>query len=127
MAVLYRLYQNNRKNSEFSGKWYARSVMTNTIDTAAIAERIQRNCTVKKSDVVAVLTELVEVMKDELQNSHSIKLDGFGFFRIGLHTAPANTAADFYPSDDWWQPEGFEEDHTVHHGSEDEGSSEERC
>ena len=95
MAVLYRLYQNNRKNSEFSGKWYARSVMTNTIDTAAIAERIQRNCTVKKSDVVAVLTELVEVMKDELQNSHSIKLDGFGFFRIGLHTAPANTAADF--------------------------------
>ena len=95
MAVLYRLYQNKHKNSEFSGKWYARSIMTNTIDTDGIAERIQRNCTVKRSDVVAVISELVEVMKDELQNSHSVKLDGFGIFRIGLSTGPANTAADF--------------------------------
>jgi hypothetical protein len=38
--------------------------MTQTTDLSALAERIQRNCTAKKSDVLAVLTELVEVMQD---------------------------------------------------------------
>ena len=69
MALLYRLYQNNRKNSEFSGKWYARAVFTNMIDLDGIAERIQRNSTAKKSDCLAVLTEMVEVLRDELQTS----------------------------------------------------------
>lgn len=95
MALLYRLYQNNRKNSEFSGKWYARAVYTNMVNLDAIAERIQRNSTAKKSDCLAVLTEMVEVIKDELQASHSVHIDGLGYFRLGLRTAPANTAADF--------------------------------
>lgn len=95
MAVLYRLYQNNRKNSEFSGKWYARAIFTNMVDIEALAERIQRNSTAKKSDVLAVLTEMVEVLRDELQASHTVHINGLGYFRIGLKTSPANTAADF--------------------------------
>lgn len=95
MSVLYKLHQDNRKNSLNKGKWYGRAVITSTSDTAKLAEIIQRNCTAKRSDVVAVLTELVEVMQSELQASHSVKLDGFGTFKIGLKTKPADTAADF--------------------------------
>ncbi len=64
--------------------FYPRSVMTEQVGLDVLSERIQRNCTAKKSDCLAVLTELVEVMKDELQNSHSVKIDGFGTFRIGI-------------------------------------------
>jgi hypothetical protein len=34
-----------------------------TINTRQLAEIIQRNCTVKKSDVLAVLDELVETLR----------------------------------------------------------------
>lgn len=95
MAVMYKLYQDKRVTSSTKGKWYARAIHPQVIETDALAERIQRNCTVKRSDVVAVLAELVEVMQDELQQSRVVKLNGFGSFKIGLRTKPADKAADF--------------------------------
>jgi predicted histone-like DNA-binding protein len=70
-----------------------------TIDTRKLAEIIQRNCTVKKSDVLAVLDELVETMRDQLQDSKRVKLDGFGSFKIGLKSKGARTARSFTVAD----------------------------
>ena len=42
-----------------------------------------------------MLTELVEVMKDELQASHIVKVDGLGSFKIGIKGTYAETAKDF--------------------------------
>jgi len=95
MAVMYKLYQDTKATSKFKGKWYARALITDVVNTDMLAEKIQRNCSVKKSDVKAVLTELVEVMNDELQASHRVKLEGFGSFKIGLVTKPADTVKDF--------------------------------
>ena len=60
MAVFYRLHQDQSTGTKRSGKWYARAVPTACIGTRQLAEIIQRNCTVKKSDVMAVLEELVQ-------------------------------------------------------------------
>lgn len=98
MAVLYKLWQDKRKESVNKGKWYARSWMTETTDLKKISEIVQRNCSMKKSDVNAVLTELFEVIRDELQASHRVKIDGLGSFKIGLKTIPADTEAEFAPS-----------------------------
>lgn len=95
MAVFYKLYQNNRENFVNKGKWYARATMTETVGLEQLADRIQRNCTAKRSDVLAVLTELVEVMQDELQASHRVKLDGFGAFKIGVRSHASDTVKDF--------------------------------
>lgn len=95
MAVFYKLYQDKRNKSKFKGQWYARAITTTMTDTAQLAEVIQRNCTCKRSDVLAVLAELVEVMRDELQASHSVKINGLGIFRIGLATKPAIKAEEF--------------------------------
>ena len=97
MAVLYRLGQNKMSKSKAYGKWYAQAVMTGTVDTNALADIMQRNCTVKKSDILAVITELIETMQDQLQNSKRVKLDGFGAFKIGIENAEggAATAAGF--------------------------------
>ena len=95
MAVRYKLYMNNRKNSPTKGKWYARAAVQNVVDLDALAKRIQANCTAKRADVMAVLTELVEVMTTELQNSNRVKLDGFGSFKIGLKSGPATSAKTF--------------------------------
>ena len=93
--ITNRLYQENRKNSPNQGKWYARAIHPQTVETNDLCMLIQRNCTVKKSDVMAVLTELVEVMQDQLQNGARVKLNGFGSFKIGLKSTAADTAADF--------------------------------
>ena len=100
MAVLYRLGQNKMSNSSAYGKWFAQAVMTGTVDTNALADIMQRNCTVKKSDIMAVITELIETMQDQLQNSKRIKLNGFGSFKIGIENAKggALTAAEFSSS-----------------------------
>ena len=97
MAVLYRLSQNKMSTSKAYGKWFAQAVMTGTIDTDALAEIMQRNCTVKKADILAVISELIETMQDQLQNSKRIKLNGLGAFKLGIENAAggAATAAEF--------------------------------
>ena len=95
MAVFYRLHQDQSTGTKRSGKWYARAVPTACIGTRQLAEIIQRNCTVKKADVMAVLEELVEVMKDQMQDSKRVKLDGFGSFKIGIESKGAQTAGKY--------------------------------
>ena len=95
MAVFYKLHQEKRKESKFKGQWYARAVATETVNTMALADIMQQNCTLKRSDIVAVIAELVDVMKQQLQDSKRIKLDGLGTFKIGLNTKPAAKAEDF--------------------------------
>ena len=80
MALLYKIVRDNRKNS--TNLYYGRAVQINTIDTDGLADIIQRNCTLKKSDVIAVIAELVEVMTDQLQNSVTVKLNNFGTFEV---------------------------------------------
>ncbi len=95
MAVFYRLSQVTSPKQKGYGKWYPRAVMTNTVDTDALATIMQRNCTVKKSDILAVITELIETMQDQLQDSKRVKLNGFGSFKIGLTSNGAEKASDF--------------------------------
>jgi predicted histone-like DNA-binding protein len=95
MAVLYRLQKNNNPKSTSYGNVYAKAVITDTADLQVLADRIQRNCTAKRSDVLAVLTELVEVMQDELQSGHKVKLDGFGSFKIGIRGTSAESVEKF--------------------------------
>lgn len=94
MAVKYKIYQNNRKGA-FNGKWYARAVHEGTVTTDELADIMQNNSTVKRSDILAVISELVEVMRMQLQNSMRVKLDRFGTFKLGISTSPADTAKEF--------------------------------
>ena len=98
MAVFYRLSQVTSPKQKGYGKWYPRAVMTSTVDTNALATIMQRNCTVKKSDILAVITELIETMQDQLQDSKRVKLNGFGTFKIGMSGSGVEKASDFSAS-----------------------------
>ena len=99
MSVFYRLHQDQSVGTKRSGKWYARMIPTSCINTRQLAEIMQRNCTVKKADVMAVIEELVEVMKDQMQDSKRVKLDGFGSFKIGINCRGARSAKAFTVTD----------------------------
>lgn len=83
MAVNYKIYQSTAKNAT-KGLYYARTAYRETVDLKKLAEIMQANCTVKYSDILAVLTELGEVMKNELLNSKPVKIMGLGTFRVSL-------------------------------------------
>ena len=95
MSVLYRLSKVTSPKAKGYGKWYPRAVITQTVDTEMLAAIMQRNCTLKKADIVAVISELIETMADQLQDSKRVKLNGFGSFKIGIRGEGADSAADF--------------------------------
>ena len=95
MSVRYTLNKVMGTKSPLKGKWIARAKMIDVVDIEALAKEIQDSCSVKKSDVLAVLTELVEHMQTHLQNSHRVKLNGFGSFRIGLKSKAADSPKTF--------------------------------
>ena len=97
MAVKYRTYQDNRKNSTQQGKWYGQAVVDEVVDTEKLAEIIQRNSSMKRSDVKAVLTELSEVVRDQLLAGNRVVIDGFGSFKVGFSSKPADTREDWTP------------------------------
>lgn len=95
MSIYYRLYQNKIKNSKSFGKYYARTIHTDTVNLDNIADTIQRNCTLKRSDVKACLTELVEVMRDALQSSSKVRINGLGMFKINVKSTAASDPGTF--------------------------------
>lgn len=95
MSVYYRLQKDLRKTSKTAGQYFAHAVMVETVNTDQLATMMQANCTVKKSDIMAVLTELVPTMQDVLQTSRRVKLDGFGSFKIGLRGTGSATVDEF--------------------------------
>ena len=93
--MYYRIHQNNNSKVGKQGKFYARAVTLETVGTDKLAVIMQRNCTVKCSDIKAVIQELVETMTDQLAAGYRVKLDGFGSFKLTLVTKPADKAIDF--------------------------------
>ena len=95
MSIFYRLSQNNMDGSKMFGKWYGRAVHLNTVDLDNIAQQIQANTTAKMADVKAALTELVEVMQRELQNSNRVRINGIGTFKVTFASKGADTADEW--------------------------------
>ena len=95
MSVFYRLSQVTSPKAKGYGKWYPRAVMTETVETNELATIMQRNCTLKRADILAVISELIETMQDQLQNSKRVKLNGFGSFKIGIKGEGTDSAAEF--------------------------------
>lgn len=98
MPVYYKIYQDNRERNPNKGKWYARATTIGTKELKDIAELIQRNASVKRSDVMAVLLELSEVLNDILCDGYRVKIDGFGSFKVGIRTSAANSEEEFSAS-----------------------------
>lgn len=95
MALFYKLYKNKNSKSSAFGKWFARGIMTGTVETDDLAVIMQRNCTVKLSDIKAVLAELAETMTDALQNSKRVHINGLGTFKLDMSSEGVNLPGDF--------------------------------
>ena len=89
-----KLKNNNSQNKAF-GKYYATAVYDNHfVGTDEIADFIQRQASVKKSDIKAVLQELGEAMKHFFEMGQKIKLEGIGILKVGFSSIGVAKAED---------------------------------
>lgn len=82
------------KNPNYK-KWNARAVHADSVGLDQLAEEIEQSTTVTQADTVAVLRQLIVVVRNHLLSSDRVVLDGFGAFKVGLKTSYADTMDDF--------------------------------
>ena len=97
MAIPIYVYQDTRSNG--TGLWYGQTTHYGTLTLDDLAEEVQNNCSLKKSDCMAINTELVEVIKNELLNSNKVRLDGFGTFAPALRGKGAMSEEKYSPTE----------------------------
>ena len=85
MSQKFKKIQNKNDESTAYGKWFATAVYDqHFIETEQLADFIQTQASVKKSDIKAVLDELGGAMKHFFELGQKIRLDGIGIFKVGF-------------------------------------------
>jgi predicted histone-like DNA-binding protein len=96
MSQKYIKSQNkNSHNAKSYNKYYAKPVYDEKfIETDEIADFIQTQATLKRSDIKAALDELGAAMKHFLEMGQKIRLVGIGIFKVGFSSIGVTKADD---------------------------------
>jgi len=84
MSQKVQVYKNTNDKSKSFGKYFVRPVYDNKfVTTKELADFIQAQASVKRSDCKAVLDELGEAFRHFFALGQKIKLDNIGIFKVG--------------------------------------------
>ena len=87
--------RNNNPKSNAYGKYFAQAAYDETfIETEEIASYIQQQATLKKSDIIATLSELGEAIKHFFELGQKVRLDGVGIFKVGFSSIGVDDPKD---------------------------------
>ena len=95
MSQKYIKRKNKNSYNAAYGKYYATAVYDNHfIGTEELADFIQSQASVKKSDIKAVLDELGAAMKHYFELGQKVRLDGIGIMKVGFSSIGVNKVED---------------------------------
>ena len=86
--ILFKLSKNkNPKIKEAYGKYYARPVVTQTVDLNGLAEHMtEHNTGFSPGATKGLLTDMVKCIKELVLQGFAVKIDNLAIFSIGLKT-----------------------------------------
>lgn len=94
MAVkLKKIQRKNPQNIALS-KWYLTQESAGSVGVAEIAREIEGRSALSLGDVQSVLSNLMEVMPIFLKLGQTVKLEGFGTFRLSVTSDGTATAEE---------------------------------
>ena len=96
--ILFKLSKNkNPKIQKAYGKYYARPVVTQTIDLNALAEHMtEHNTGFSPGATKGLLTDMVKCIKQLVLDGKAVKIDDLAIFTLGIvNKAGAATKAEF--------------------------------
>lgn len=83
MTLFYRAIQSAMASKDGKKGWHPTLVKTGTIvGTQQLGELIAEKSSLTPGDVHNVIRNLMSVMREQLLNSHSVRLDGLGTFTV---------------------------------------------
>jgi len=99
MSQKIQVYKITNENSPSFGKYFVRPVYDDKyITTEELADFIQMQASVKRSDCKAVLDELGSAFKHFFELGQKIRLDNIGIFKVGVKSSPSDTLEGCGPS-----------------------------
>ena len=84
MAVKLKKIQRKNPQNLSQSKWYLTQESAGNVGLQEIAKEIEGRSALSLGDVQSVLSNLVEVLPIFLKLGQSVKLEGFGTFRISV-------------------------------------------
>lgn len=87
MALIYKAFQSSLPNKDGKKLYYPRLVKVGkVVNTQKLGELIAEKTSLTPGDVHNVVRNLMSVMREQLLNSKSVKLDGLGTFTMIAHS-----------------------------------------
>ena len=87
--LIYKAVQSNIASKDKKKKWHPCLIkMGNVVDTQMIGETIAERSSLTAGDVHNVIRNLMAVMREQLLNSRTVKLEGLGTFTLGWMRKP---------------------------------------
>ena len=81
--LIYKAVQSNIASKDKKKKWHPCLIkMGNVVDTQMIGETIAERSSLTAGDVHNVIRNLMAVMREQLLNSRTVKLEGLGTFTL---------------------------------------------
>ena len=79
----YKLYQNKSKGNKAYGMWFARAMVTQTIDLEQLAEHMaNHNTPYSKGAILGVLTDMVNCIRELVLDGNAVKIPNLAIFSL---------------------------------------------
>lgn len=94
MVRLKTVRRTNPQDPEAPQKYFVTAVAEGKIDLKKITARISKQCTVTRTDCVAVLDAFLDIIVTELADGNKVILDDFGSFSITVRSVGEDAPED---------------------------------
>lgn len=92
----YRLIQRQTPgNAKELARWYAVPILSGKTTQECISEDIAGRSSLTRGDVSSVILNLIDAFPSKLLEGNSIRLDGFGTFRVSFSSTGTDEAEQF--------------------------------
>ena len=80
---------------EYDGLWFPKALHPITVTTEELLKEIRKSCSLKRSDLLAALTELSEFLLRHLRQGEVVDIDGIGRFKLEVKGQGVISPDDF--------------------------------
>ena len=97
MAINYKLVAKiNPLNRNLAAKYYVKAIINKSVSLKELARGLAaRSTTASEGDVYSVLIGMRDLMKEHLERSDKVTIDGIGSFQMSLSSEGAETEEKF--------------------------------
>jgi predicted histone-like DNA-binding protein len=91
----YQMTKLRNASREYDGLWFPKALHPITVTTEELLKEIPKSCSLKRSDLLAALTELSEFLLRHLRQGEVVDIDGIGRFKLEVKGQGVISPDDF--------------------------------